>query len=159
MKTVLCKSLIIIFLVSLLLTLINESLITGKSICSDAYLFVYTSLSISYYYIFNSMHGNLLRRSKSRIILDSFSEINSTGTRKQCWMSEVTESGIHKFFLSKSVKEKFWDQKLLSYVTGCRKTQVLDCTSSTVQYINTKPFLPCQSYLIENQLIDLVVKG
>ena len=81
------------------------------------------------------------------------------GTRKQCWMSEVTGSGIYKVFLSKSVKEKFWDQQFLTYVTGCRKTQVSDCTSSTVQYINTKPFFPCQSYLIENQLIDLVVKG
>jgi hypothetical protein len=42
---------------------------------------------------------------------------------------------------------------------GNAKTQVSDCTGSTVQYINTKPFFPCQSYLIENQLIDLVVKG
>ena len=36
------------------------------------------------------------------------------------------------FFLTKTVKENLWDQKLLSDVTGCRKTQVLDCTGSTV---------------------------
>jgi hypothetical protein len=36
------------------------------------------------------------------------------------------------FLLTKTVKENLWDQKLLSDVTGCRKTQVLDCTGSTV---------------------------
>jgi hypothetical protein len=35
-------------------------------------------------------------------------------------------------FLTKTVKENLLDQKLLSDVTGCRKTQVLDCTGSTV---------------------------
>jgi hypothetical protein len=35
-------------------------------------------------------------------------------------------------FLTKNVKEIFWDLKFLSEVTGCRKTQVLDRTGSTV---------------------------
>ena len=43
-KTVMCKILIIIVLVNLLLTLINESLITCQSIHSNHNLFVYTSL-------------------------------------------------------------------------------------------------------------------
>jgi hypothetical protein len=47
-------------------------------------------------------------------------------------MSEVTGCGILKVFLTNNVKEIFWDLKFLSEVTGCRKTQVLDCTGSTV---------------------------
>ena len=35
-------------------------------------------------------------------------------------------------FLTKNVKEIFWDLKFLSEVTGCRKTQVSDRTGSTV---------------------------
>jgi len=35
-------------------------------------------------------------------------------------------------FLTKSVKEILWDHKLLSDDTGCRKTQVSDCISSTI---------------------------
>jgi hypothetical protein len=35
-------------------------------------------------------------------------------------------------FLTKNVKEIFWDLKFLSEVTGCQKTQVLDHTGSTV---------------------------
>jgi hypothetical protein len=35
-------------------------------------------------------------------------------------------------FLTKNVKEIFWDLEFLSEVTGCRKTQVSDCTGSTV---------------------------
>jgi hypothetical protein len=31
-------------------------------------------------------------------------------------------------FLTKNVKEIFWDMKFLSKVTGCRKTQVSDRT-------------------------------
>ena len=33
--------------------------------------------------------------------------------------------------------ELFWDHKFLSYITGCRKTQVSDCTGSTVYRITT----------------------
>jgi hypothetical protein len=43
-KIVSCKILIIIFLVNLLLTLINESLITCQSINANHNLFVYTTL-------------------------------------------------------------------------------------------------------------------
>jgi len=32
--------------------------------------------------------------------------------------------------------EMLWDHKFLSDVTGCRKTQVSDCTNSTVYCIN-----------------------
>ena len=35
-------------------------------------------------------------------------------------------------FLTKNVKEIFWDLKFLSEVTGCQKTQVSDRTGSTV---------------------------
>jgi hypothetical protein len=35
-------------------------------------------------------------------------------------------------FLTENVKEIFWDLFFLSEVTGCRKTQVSDCTDSTV---------------------------
>ena len=35
-------------------------------------------------------------------------------------------------FLTKNVKEIFWDLKFLSEVTGRRKTQVSDRTGSTV---------------------------
>ena len=35
-------------------------------------------------------------------------------------------------FLTKNIKENLWDQKFLSNATGCRKTQVSDCTGSTV---------------------------
>ena len=35
-------------------------------------------------------------------------------------------------FLTKNVKEIFWDLKFLSEVTGCRKTQVSEHTGSTV---------------------------
>ena len=35
-------------------------------------------------------------------------------------------------FLTKNVKEIFWDLKFLSEVTGCRKTQGSDHTGSTV---------------------------
>ena len=35
-------------------------------------------------------------------------------------------------FLTKNVKEIFWDLEFLSVVTGCRKTQVSDRTGSTV---------------------------
>ena len=47
-------------------------------------------------------------------------------------MSEVTGCGILKVFLTKNVKEIFWDLKFLSEVTGCQKTQVSDHTGSTV---------------------------
>ena len=47
-------------------------------------------------------------------------------------MSEVTGCGILKVFLTKNVKEIFWDLKFLSEVTGCRKTQVSDRTDSIV---------------------------
>ena len=47
-------------------------------------------------------------------------------------MSEVTGCEILKGFLTKNVKEIFWDLKFLSEVTGCRKTQVSDRTGSTV---------------------------
>jgi hypothetical protein len=47
-------------------------------------------------------------------------------------MSEVTGCGILKVFLTKNVKEIFWDLKFLSEVTGFRKTQVSDRTDSTV---------------------------
>jgi hypothetical protein len=36
-------------------------------------------------------------------------------------------------FLTKNVKEIFWDLKFLSEVTGCRKTQGSDHTGSTVR--------------------------
>ena len=56
-------------------------------------------------------------------------------------MSEVTGCGILKVFLTKNVKEIFWDLKFLSEVTGCRKTQVSERTGSTVvterTYIHT----------------------
>jgi hypothetical protein len=39
-------------------------------------------------------------------------------------------------FLTKNVKEIFWDLKFLSEVTGCRKTQVSDRTGSTVDYLH-----------------------
>ena len=35
-------------------------------------------------------------------------------------------------FLTKNVKEIFWDLEFLSEVTGCGKTQVSDCTGSAV---------------------------
>ena len=35
-------------------------------------------------------------------------------------------------FLTKNVKEIFWDLNFLSEVTGCRKTQVSERTGSTV---------------------------
>jgi hypothetical protein len=35
-------------------------------------------------------------------------------------------------FLTKNIKEIFWDMKFLSKVTGCRKTRVSDRTDSTV---------------------------
>jgi len=44
----------------------------------------------------------------------------------------VTGVGIVKFFLTKNVKERFWDLNFLSEVTGCRKTQVSERTGSTV---------------------------
>ena len=47
-------------------------------------------------------------------------------------MSEVTGCEKLKVFLTKNVKEIFWDLKFLSEVTGCRKTQVSDRTDSTV---------------------------
>jgi hypothetical protein len=47
-------------------------------------------------------------------------------------MSEVTGCRILKVFLTKNVKEIFWDLKFLSEVTGCQKTQVSDRTDSTV---------------------------
>jgi hypothetical protein len=51
LKTVHCKSLIIIFLVKLLLTLNNEPLITCQSISSNDSLFVYSSLVNGLYLI------------------------------------------------------------------------------------------------------------
>jgi hypothetical protein len=60
------------------------------------------------------------------------SVINNTGTIKQCRMLEVTGVGILKVFFNKECKEIFWDLEFLSEVTGCRKTQVSDCTGSTV---------------------------
>ena len=48
-------------------------------------------------------------------------------------MSEVTGCGILKVFLTKNVKEIFWDLKFLSEVTGCWKTRVLDHTGFAVQ--------------------------
>ena len=45
-------------------------------------------------------------------------------------------------FLTKNVKEIFWDLKFLSEVTGCRKTQVSDRTASTLYiyiYLETTP--------------------
>jgi hypothetical protein len=47
-------------------------------------------------------------------------------------MLEVTGVGILKVFFNKECKEIFWDLEFLSEVTGCRKTQVSDCTGSTV---------------------------
>ena len=47
-KTVICKILIIIFLVKITLTLINESLITCQSTNSNHNLLVYTSLEQFY---------------------------------------------------------------------------------------------------------------
>ena len=47
-------------------------------------------------------------------------------------MLEVTGVGILKVFLTKNVKEIFWDLEFLSEVTGCRKTQVSDRTGSAV---------------------------
>ena len=49
----------------------------------------------------------------------------------------VSEVGSDRFrntqvFVTKNVKEIFWDLKFLSEVTGCRKTQVPDRTGSTV---------------------------
>ena len=38
-------------------------------------------------------------------------------------------------FLTNNVKEIFWDLNFLSEDTGCRKTQVLECTCSTVYTI------------------------
>ena len=35
-------------------------------------------------------------------------------------------------FLTKNAKEILWDHKVLLDVTECRKTQVSDCTGSTV---------------------------
>ena len=35
-------------------------------------------------------------------------------------------------FLTKNIKEIFWDLNFLSEVTGCRKTQVSEHTGSTV---------------------------
>jgi hypothetical protein len=47
-------------------------------------------------------------------------------------MLEVTGVGILKVFITKNVKEIFWDLEFLSEVTGCRKTQVSDHTGSTL---------------------------
>ena len=58
MKTGHCKSLIIIFLVTLLLTLNNEPLITCQSISSNDSLFVYSSLVNGYYLIIHMKAWN-----------------------------------------------------------------------------------------------------
>jgi hypothetical protein len=47
-------------------------------------------------------------------------------------MSEVTGVGNSRFFLTKNVKEIFWDLNVLSEVTGCWKTQVSERTGSTL---------------------------
>jgi hypothetical protein len=47
-------------------------------------------------------------------------------------MLEVTGVGILKVFITKNVKEIFWDLEFLSEATGCRKTQVSDHTGSTL---------------------------
>ena len=47
-------------------------------------------------------------------------------------MSEVTGVGILEVFLTKNVKEIFWDLNFLSEVTGYQKTQVSEHTGSTV---------------------------
>jgi hypothetical protein len=57
---------------------------------------------------------------------------NNTGTGNQCWMSKVTGFRIHKVFKKRVLKKILGDHKFLLDVTGCQKTQVSDCTSSTV---------------------------
>ena len=57
-------------------------------------------------------------------------------------MSDVRSDRLQNTqgFITKNVKEIFWDLKFLSEVTRCRKTQVLDCTRSTV-YTNKQIYL------------------
>jgi hypothetical protein len=55
----------------------------------------------------------------------------------KCNRKTVSDVGSNRLrntqgFLTKNVKEIFWDLKFLSEVTGCRKTQVADRTGSTV---------------------------
>ena len=57
-------------------------------------------------------------------------------------MSEVTGVGILQAFLTKNVKEIFWDLNFLSEVTGCRKTQVSEHTGSTVTFTFQPLILP-----------------
>jgi hypothetical protein len=50
--------------------------------------------------------------------------MKSDGGNDRFWNTQV--------FVTKNIKEIFWDLKFLSEVTGCRKTQVSDRTGSTV---------------------------
>ena len=74
-----------------------------------------------------------MSRSKGRIRQDSLSVINNIGTIKKP-VSDVGSDRCRNTqgFLTKNVKEIFWDLNFLSEVTGCRKTQVSECTGSTV---------------------------
>ena len=59
-----------------------------------------------------------------------------------------------KGFLTKNVKEIFRDLNFLSEVTGCRKTQVSECTGSNVYVKNMN--LNVQKYLCHPQILRFV---
>ena len=61
-------------------------------------------------------------------------------------------------FLTKNVKEIFWDLNFLSEVTGCRKTQVSERTGSTVLFflpVHFDEFLCSQPLFIVAQYLGI----
>ena len=58
--------------------------------------------------------------------------VKSDTTRDQGNVSDCTECWNTQVLLQ--LTEILWDHKFGSDVTGCLKTQVSDCTSSTVQW-------------------------
>ena len=61
-------------------------------------------------------------------------------------------------FLTKNVKEIFWDLNFLSEVTGCRKTQVSERTGSTVLFFFQSilmNFYAANLYLIVAQYLGI----
>ena len=70
-------------------------------------------------------------------------------------MSEVTGSGIHKFFLTRTVKENLWDQKLLSDVTGCRRKLRCRIAQVPLYILYVKR---CQQAMSNSKLLN-VLKG
>ena len=58
-------------------------------------------------------------------------------------MSDVGSNRLRNTqgFVTKNVKEIFWDLEFLSEVTGCRKPQVSDRTGSTVYIYIDSPLV------------------